>query len=88
MAMREKKDRNERRNNRDNMMGDLQPLMKKGAKYLEGVTHVDYKDSELLRKFMTERGKIMPRRITGTSAKQQRQVQSAIRRARVMGLLP
>ncbi|HMP77258.1 MAG TPA: 30S ribosomal protein S18 [Kiritimatiellia bacterium] len=70
------------------MMGDLQPLMKKGAKYLEGVTHVDYKDSELLRKFMTERGKIMPRRITGTSAKQQRQVQSAIRRARVMGLLP
>ncbi|MCZ7593029.1 MAG: 30S ribosomal protein S18 [Kiritimatiellae bacterium] len=66
----------------------MQPLLKKGAKYLEGVTHVDYKDSELLRKFMTESGKIMPRRITGTSAKQQRQVQSAIRRARVMGLLP
>lgn len=67
---------------------DLQPLLKKGAKYLEGVKIIDYKDSELLRKFMTERGKIMPRRITGTSAKQQRQIKSAIRRARVMGLLP
>jgi len=67
---------------------DLQPLLKKGAKYLEGVKTIDYKDSELLRKFMTERGKIMPRRITGTSAKQQRQIKMAIRRARVMGLLP
>ncbi|MBW7908601.1 MAG: 30S ribosomal protein S18 [Kiritimatiellae bacterium] len=85
--MRVKKERNERRGSRD-MMNEMQPLLKKGAKYLEGVTQVDYKDSELLRKFMTERGKIMPRRITGTSAKQQRQVQAAIRRARVMGLLP
>ena len=54
----------------------------------EGVAQIDYKDSELLRKFMTERGKIMPRRITGATARQQRQVQAAIRRARVMGLLP
>ena len=67
---------------------ELMPLLKKGAKYLEGVKIIDYKDSELLRKFMTERGKIIPRRITGTSAKQQRQVKAAIRRARVMGLLP
>ena len=67
---------------------DLMPMLKKGAKYLEGVTSVDYKDAELLRKFMTERGKISPRRIVGTSAKQQRQVKSAIRRARVLGLLP
>ena len=67
---------------------ELPPLLKKGAKYLEGVKDIDYKDSELLRKFMTERGKIMPRRITGTSATQQRQIQRAIRRARVMGLLP
>jgi ribosomal protein S18 len=67
---------------------ELPPLLKKGAKYLEGVKEIDYKDSELLRKFMTERGKIMPRRITGTSAEQQRQIQRAIRRARVMGLLP
>ena len=49
---------------------------------------LDYKDHELLRKFMTERGKIMPNRFTGASAKQQRQIKRAIRRARVMGLLP
>jgi small subunit ribosomal protein S18 len=67
---------------------DLGPLLRKGAKYLEGVKTFDYKDSELLRKFMTERGKLMPRRISGTSAKQQRQIKRAIRRARVMGLLP
>lgn len=58
------------------------------SKYLEGVKTFDYKDHELLRKFMTERGKIMPRRITGATAKQQRQLRGAIRRARVMGLLP
>ena len=67
---------------------DLMPALKKGVKYLEGVKVIDYKDSELLRKFMTERGKIMPRRVTGTSAKQQRQVKAAIRRSRVLGLLP
>jgi small subunit ribosomal protein S18 len=53
------------------------------------VSHViDYKDHELLRKFMTERGKIVPSRFMGTTAKQQRQIKRAIRRARVMGLLP
>jgi small subunit ribosomal protein S18 len=62
--------------------------LKRGVKYLEGVTDIDYKDSELLKKFMTERGKIVPQRLTGTSAKQQRQIKRAIRRARVMGLLP
>ena len=60
----------------------------RGAKYLEGVKHIDYKDHELLRRFMTERGKIVPSRTTGTTAKQQRQIKKAIRRARVMGLLP
>jgi small subunit ribosomal protein S18 len=49
---------------------------------------IDYKDAELLRKFMTERGKIVPSRFVGTTAKQQRQIKRAIRRARVMGLLP
>jgi small subunit ribosomal protein S18 len=49
---------------------------------------IDYKDHELLRKFMTERGKIVPSRFLGTTAKQQRQIKRAIRRARVMGLLP
>jgi small subunit ribosomal protein S18 len=67
---------------------DLMPMLKRGVKYLEGVNEIDYKDSELLKKFMTERGKITPQRITGTNAKQQRQIKRAIRRARVMGLLP
>lgn len=56
--------------------------------YLEGVQEIDYKDHELLRKFMTEQGKILPRRTTGANAKQQRQITRAIRKARVLGLLP
>ena len=59
----------------------------KGGRLLEGVTEIDYKDAELLRKFMTERGKILSRRYTGVTSKQQRQVKRAIRQARVMGLL-
>jgi small subunit ribosomal protein S18 len=88
MARRIVKSSKERAPRRDRDMNDLMPLLKKGVKYLEGVKSIDYKDSELLRKFMTERGKISPRRITGTSAKQQRQVKAAIRRARVLSLLP
>lgn len=61
---------------------------KRTCKHLEGVTEIDYKDHELLRKFMTEKGKIMPGRSSYTTAKQQRQITRAIRRARVMGLLP
>jgi len=59
----------------------------KGGRLLEGVTEIDYKDAELLRKFMTERGKILPKRYTGVTSKQQREVKRAIRQARVMGLL-
>ncbi len=62
--------------------------LRRKSKYIEGWQEIDYRDYELLRKFMTERGKIMPSRITGATAKQQRQIQRAIRRARVMGLLP
>ena len=61
---------------------------KRGVRYLDGVARIYYKDQELLRKFITERGKIMPRRLTGTTAKQQREIRRAIGRARVMGLLP
>jgi small subunit ribosomal protein S18 len=60
----------------------------RAPKRLEGVENIDHKDAELLRRFMTERGKIMPRRTTYASAKQQRQIRKAIRRARVMGMLP
>ncbi len=59
----------------------------KTGNLLEGVTDIDYKDAELLRKFMTERGKILSNRYTGVTSKQQRQVKRAIRRARVMGLI-
>lgn len=49
---------------------------------------VDYKDVRKLQRFLTERGKILPRRATGLSAKQQRQVARAIKRARHIALLP
>ncbi len=49
---------------------------------------IDYKDIDLLRKFITERGKILPRRITGLTAKQQRDLTLAIKRARLVALLP
>lgn len=49
---------------------------------------IDYKDVDLLRKFVTERGKILPRRITGLTAKQQRDLTQAIKRARILALLP
>ena len=52
------------------------------------VEFIDYKDVELLKKFISERGKILPRRVTGTCAKHQRTLTVAIKRARIMGLLP
>ena len=66
---------------------EMEDRSKRGAKALAGILEVDYKDNELLKKFMTERGRIIPARLTGTSSKQQRQVKRAIRRARVMGLV-
>jgi small subunit ribosomal protein S18 len=48
----------------------------------------DYKDPARLKRFLTERGKILPRRITGLSAKQQRQISLSIKRARHLALLP
>ena len=52
------------------------------------IDYIDYKDTDLLRRFISERGKILPRRVTGTSAKNQRKLTIAIKRARIMGLLP
>ena len=52
------------------------------------IDYIDYKDVDLLKRFISERGKILPRRVTGTSAKHQRKLTVAIKRARVMGLLP
>ena len=53
-----------------------------------GIKYVDYKDPEFLKKFLNEQGKILPRRITGTSLKFQRKVAQAVKRARSLALLP
>ena len=60
---------------------------KRDPDLLKGVEKIDYKDAELLKKFMTDRGKILSRRLLGTNAQQQRQIKRAIRRARVVGLI-
>ena len=53
-----------------------------------GIKYIDYKDPEFLKKFLNEQGKILPRRITGTSQKYQRRVAKAVKRARHLALLP
>ncbi|MGL4624776.1 MAG: 30S ribosomal protein S18 [Culicoidibacterales bacterium] len=55
---------------------------------VNNVKTIDYKDTDLLKKFVSDRGKILPRRVTGTSAKYQRQLTVAIKRSRQMALLP
>ncbi len=55
---------------------------------VDKMTHVDYKDTARLRKYMSERGKILPRRTTGTCAQHQRNLTEAIKRARHIALLP
>jgi small subunit ribosomal protein S18 len=52
------------------------------------VTYIDYKDTALLRKFISDRGKIRARRVTGVTVQQQRQIATAIKNAREMALLP
>ena len=53
-----------------------------------GIKYVDYKDAEFLKKFLNEQGKILPRRLTGTSQKFQKKVATAVKRARHLALLP
>lgn len=55
---------------------------------VDKIDHIDYKDTAKLRRFLSERAKILPRRITGTCAKHQRQLTTAIKRARHIALLP
>lgn len=54
----------------------------------ENTSYIDYKDEKRLKRFMTDRGKITPRRITGTCARHQRMLALAIKRARIMALVP
>ena len=55
---------------------------------VDKMTHVDYKDTARLKKYLSERGKILPRRTTGACAQHQRQLTEAIKRARQIALLP
>ena len=63
-------------------------LFKKKLSPIKPGDPIDYKDVELLKKFITDRGKILPRRLTGLSAKQQRDLTVAVKRARIIALLP
>lgn len=68
---------------------ERRPVRKKKCKFcLDRVTHIDYKDERRIRRFMTDRGKIAPRRITGTCAKHQRMLAMAVKRARLIALVP
>ncbi|MCS6857775.1 MAG: 30S ribosomal protein S18 [Sandaracinaceae bacterium] len=66
----------------------LGPKKKLPAFVLDPDFSFDYKDPATLKHFLTERGKILPRRISGLSAKQQRQLALAVKRARILALLP
>ena len=66
---------------------DKRDEYKRDPDLLKGVDKIDYKDAELLKKCMTDRGKILSRKLLGTTAQQQRQIKLAIRRARVVGLI-
>jgi|APIni6443716594_1056825.scaffolds.fasta_scaffold986203_1 small subunit ribosomal protein S18 len=61
---------------------------KKVCKFCTQKLKIDYKESDTLRRFTTERGKILPRRITGSCAKHQRELATAVKMARVIALLP
>ncbi|KOR28626.1 30S ribosomal protein S18 [Achromatium sp. WMS2] len=54
----------------------------------EGITEIDYKDLNILRAYVSESGKVVPSRITGTKARYQRQLTKAVKRARYLALLP
>ena len=65
------------------------PQKKKYCRFRKnGIKYIDYKDANFLMKFVNDQGKVLPRRITGTSLKYQRKVAQAIKRARHMALLP
>ena len=80
----------DRRSNSKSAAADRRRPQKKKVSILntESVTYIDYKDVNLLRRFMSERAKIRARRVTGNSTQQQREVARAIRVAREMALLP
>ncbi|MSQ78498.1 MAG: 30S ribosomal protein S18 [Flavobacteriaceae bacterium] len=66
-----------------------EPLKKKYCRFKKnGIKYIDYKDPDFLMKFINDQGKLLPRRITGTSLKFQRKIGQAVKRARHISLLP
>ncbi len=65
----------------------LEVTARKKSRHLEGVKNLDIQDADLMRNFVTDYGKILPARLTGAKAKQQRQIKRGVRRARNVGLL-
>ena len=70
------------------MNRDRRPRRKVRAICADKIEMIDYKDTQRLRRYLSERGKIVPRRVTGTCARHQRQLTTAIKRARHLALLP
>ena len=84
-----KKFNNNRRNNDDDSMPRVRRIKKKVCMYCADKNLViDYKDADKLKKFINEKGKILPRRVTGLCAKHQREATLAVKRARQIALLP
>lgn len=80
---------NNRNNNDEDGMPRVRRIKKKVCMYCaDKALVIDYKDSDKLRKFVSEKGKILPRRVTGLCAKHQRKVTTEIKRARHIALLP
>jgi small subunit ribosomal protein S18 len=75
------------RGERENTRPRREPMIKRECKLCEDQIVIDFKQPDLLKKFMTERGKILPRRFTGNCARHQRQLTLAVRRARAMLLV-
>lgn len=81
-----------RGNSRNNYIFNNQPDETRQKKYCRfkkhGIKYIDYKDANFLLKFLNDQGKILPRRITGTSLKYQRKVAQAVKKARHIAVLP
>ena len=84
-----KKFNNRRNNNDDDSMPRVRRIKKKVCMFCADKNlELDYKDAEKLKKFISEKGKILPRRVTGLCAKHQREVTVAVKRAKQIAILP
>jgi small subunit ribosomal protein S18 len=88
MAKRMKRETSERRSRSHDRDNDEGFGAKRKARHLEGIKVIDPNDYDLIRRFLTEHGKLMPARLTGATAKQQREIKRIVRRLRVMGIVP